>query len=373
MKIDKETKGTFLERINRFLVKVKVNGKAHFAYLPNPGRLLELLIKGRELILSKTGGGKFKYVVIGCIKDGYPVLLHTHLTNKIVRKLIEDKKIPFLKDYRVIQHEVPFNRSKFDFLLEKEEKEKLFLEVKTCTLFGKDVAMFPDAVSERGRRHLYELSQATEHGVKGGCLFVVMNPELKYFLPAYHIDFEFAKTFLQLRNKINLWAISVRFTNDFKEPEVVRELEIPYEIIEREAQDRGAYFLNVEVPSKKLKIGGLGKISFKKGSYIYVGSARKNLEARIRRHLRKRKRLRWHIDYLLETAKKVRAIPIRTSKDLECEIAQKLSSIADDKIDGFGAGDCSCSTHLFYFSEDPLKNENFINILTFFMLDKIVS
>jgi len=363
----------FLERINRFLVKVKIKDKESLAYLPNPGRLWELLVKGREVILSRNKKGKFPYIILGCVKDGYPVLLHTHLTNKIIKHLIEEGKIPFLRGYRVIKEEIRFHRSRIDFLLEKEEtKEKLFLEIKTCTLFGKDVAMFPDAISERGRRHLEELSELTNLGYKAGCLFVVMNPNVKYFLPAYHIDFEFAKTFLNLREKINLWAISLKFKGYLEEPDEVRELSIPYEIIEKEARNRGAYFLILETPPRKVRIGKLGEISFKSGFYVYVGSARANLFQRIKRHLRKRKKFRWHIDYLTGIAKRIRAIPIMTSKNLECEMAEKLSSITEEKIHGFGAGDCSCCTHLFYFSADPIENEKFLNVLTLFMLDSVI-
>jgi sugar fermentation stimulation protein A len=370
----KPVRGIFIERVNRFVVKVKIGGKTFPAYLPNPGRLWELLIEGREVLLGIAKRGKFPYILLGCIKNGHPVLLHTHLTNKIVKELIEEKKIPFLKPYRVLKEEVKLNASRFDFLLQNElSGEKLLLEVKTCTLFGKNVAMFPDAVTERGKRHLYELSEAGRHGYKGACLFVVMNPDVKFFLPAYHIDFEFSKAFMELRKKVNLWAISIKSKEDLSEFEMVRELDIPYHIIEREAQNKGAYFLILEIPyDRKIKTGGLGNIYFRKGFYVYVGSARRNLLQRTERHLKKRKKLRWHIDYLTGEAKNLKTILIRTSKDLECEMAEKLSYIADDKIHKFGAGDCGCPSHLFYFSHNPLKNENFINILYYFMLDRII-
>lgn len=366
-------KGIFLQRINRFVIKAKLGGKLVRAYLPNPGRLWELLIEGREVILSRAKRGKFPYIVLGCIKNGHPVLLHTHLTNKIVKDLIEKKRIPFLKGYRVLKEEMKLDNSRFDFLLENEDTgEKLLLEVKTCTLFGKNVAMFPDAVTKRGKRHLYELSCAEKYGYRGACLFVVMNPDVQYFLPAYHIDFEFSRAFMELRKKINLWAISLKSKDDLSSFEVVREVTIPYHIIEREAQNKGAYFLILKTPSRKIKTGGLGTIHFKKGFYVYVGSARRNLIQRARRHLKKRKKLRWHIDYLSREAKSLKLLLIRSSMDLECEMAGKLSSISEGMIPGFGSGDCRCPSHLFYFSSNPLKNENFINTFCYFMLDRIM-
>lgn len=366
-------RGIFVERVNRFLVKVNVKGKNFPAYLPNPGRLLELLVKGRKVIMRKNKMEKFPYTALFCMKDGNPVLLHTHLTKEIVKKLIEEKKISFLANYRVIKEEVRFDNSRFDLLLQKEGHKKLLLEVKTCTLFGKEVSMFPDAVSVRGRKHLYKLFEIAGLRYEAGCLFVVMNPYVKYFLPAYHIDPEFAKAFMEVRKKVHLWAISIRFSYDLRRVEEIKELKIPYNLIERENQNRGVYLLLLEITSpQKIVIGGLKEVPFKKGFYIYVGSAKRNLSQRIKRHLRKRKKLRWHIDYLTKIAKVIKTIPIRTSKNLECDIAKKLSLIAEGKICGFGAGDCSCETHLFYFSKNPFKNERFIEGLNFFMLDTIL-
>ena len=92
---------------------------------------------------------------------------------------------------------------------------------------------------------------------------------------------------------------------------------------------------------KNIKIGKLGKINFKKGYYIYVGSG--NL-ARIERHYKTKKKIKWHIDYLL---KKSRIIGFALSKKKECDVASKLSK-KFIPIEKFGCSDCTCKSHLFY-------------------------
>jgi len=98
----------------------------------------------------------------------------------------------------------------------------------------------------------------------------------------------------------------------------------------------------------KSKIGSLGKIKFDKGNYVYVGSALNNLEKRINRHLKTRKKKFWHIDYLLENRNvKIKDIFYKKSaKKEECAIAKKLSRIGEG-IKNFGSSDCSCKSHLF--------------------------
>ena len=93
---------------------------------------------------------------------------------------------------------------------------------------------------------------------------------------------------------------------------------------------------------KNIKIGKLGKINFKKGYYIYVGSAPSL--ARIERHYRRKKRVKWHIDHLL---KKARIIGFSLSRKKECGVARKLSKNFSS-ISRFGSSDCKCRSHLFY-------------------------
>lgn len=116
---------------------------------------------------------------------------------------------------------------------------------------------------------------------------------------------------------------------------------------------KGCYCLIINLEnSSKIKIGKLGKIDFEKGNYVYVGSAMNYLESRIRRHLRSEKKLHWHIDYLLKKAEVSDVIYNESTKKVECELSQYISSNANGITD-FGCSDCECESHLYYF-----KNRN---------------
>lgn len=110
----------------------------------------------------------------------------------------------------------------------------------------------------------------------------------------------------------------------------------------------GIYVLLVELAEdRKIRVGRLGGVPFKRGYYAYVGSGKTGLEKRIERHLRKEKRIRWHMDYLLRSARVVDVVAVETEKNLECKLAQELSNELEG-IKGFGSSDCSCPSHLFY-------------------------
>ena len=115
---------------------------------------------------------------------------------------------------------------------------------------------------------------------------------------------------------------------------------------------KGSYCLIIKMKkNKKIKIGKLGLIDFKKGFYVYVGSGMNNLEKRIERHLKRKKRIFWHIDYLLadEDAEIVRVLKKESEKKEECEIASKING---KPVPGFGCSDCKCGSHLFYFPDE---------------------
>ncbi|MDI6643198.1 MAG: GIY-YIG nuclease family protein [Candidatus Hodarchaeaceae archaeon] len=111
---------------------------------------------------------------------------------------------------------------------------------------------------------------------------------------------------------------------------------------------RGTYALLVHVPYElALSVGELGTISFKPGYYTYVGSALGGLEARVGRHLREEKKVRWHIDHLLLHARAVDVVVAQAEERKECAVAGELAKGLPG-IRGFGASDCKCESHLFY-------------------------
>ena len=125
-------------------------------------------------------------------------------------------------------------------------------------------------------------------------------------------------------------------------------------------KDSGVYSLIIKLgKDEEIKVGSLGKIKFKKGIYVYTGSALSGLRARIERHKRKKKKLFWHIDYLLasRSAEILEVIAIRTKERAECKLNQIFCSLPNAKIiKNFGCSDCKCKSHLVYFSEESLKD-----------------
>ncbi len=360
--------GRFLRRLNRFTCECLIGNKKMKAYLPNPGRLWELLLPNRILYLKKSDEkNNLPWVIYGVKKNNQFVLLHTSYTNKIVAELIRKRKISLLGNFKIVKREVKVDNHRIDFLLKRKNK-KIFLEVKSVTLFKDRLAMFPDAPTERGKKHLYFLSKN-----KGMILFVVYSPKVLYFLPDFHTDFSFSQTLYQLRKKIKIKAISLKVKENLNY-QFVNELKIPWKIFKKEAKDRGVYLIVGYLKrDKKISIGKLAKIKFKKGFYIYVGKAMNNLSKRIARHLRKNKKRRWHIDYLIDYLNNLRPIPIRTSQNLECPLAKDIKKIADSFVKDFGCSDCQCGSHLFYFQENPFLKERFVNLVLKYRLGQLIS
>jgi sugar fermentation stimulation protein A len=236
---------------------------------------------------------------------------------------------------------------------------------------GKKVAMFPDAVTERGTRHLRELAKISEAGVRAVALFIVHWPFAEVFMPDYHTDLNFSQTLLHIRNRVEVIPVSLRWEKDLSLSPKVRVLKIPWESIEKEAKDRGSYLLILNLKrARKITVGKLGEVQFRKGFYIYAGSAMANLSKRMERHRHLRKQHRWHIDDLRSAAEFHSVFAIRSSDRLECEIAEAVSKIAEWSIPRFGCTDCTCDTHLFGMSKDPLHSEDFHKLLQYFRMDR---
>ena len=124
---------------------------------------------------------------------------------------------------------------------------------------------------------------------------------------------------------------------------------------------KGCYCLIINLSKdSKIKIGKLGKIDFKKGYYVYVGSAMNSLTARLNRHLSNDKKLHWHIDYLLKNENsEISEILFNVSDEkIECELSQKISATG---INDFGCSDCECMTHLYYFENKKEAIEKVTN------------
>ena len=368
-------KALYLSRPNRFVLICRLMGKTVNAFLPNPGRLSELLLPDTPIYLEKTSNPNrsLRYTAVALEREGLRIVLHTHKTNEVARYLIESGSIPGLMNHEVVRAEVTHGNSRFDFLLRKGGHE-MFLEVKSCTLFSKKVAMFPDAVTARGKKHLEELTRLSEDGTSCAVLFLVHWPRAQVFLPDFHTDLEFARAMKDAKDKVRFFPVSVEWGEDLS---IVsgrtKVLPVLWEALEREVGDRGSYLILYHLPRKRLiEMGGLGKVSFRPGYYAYVGSAMKNLSQRVERHRRIRKKFHWHIDYFSNAAGFQASLPVRSEDDLECELASAISGISEWSVPGFGCSDCSCPSHLFGFSTDPISTRKFHDVLQYYRMDRLL-
>lgn len=371
-------RGVFVERPNRFLMRCAVPRYGTVeAFVANPGRMDELLFPGvTPVALTRVPADverRTRWTCVGCdTPDGEPLFLDTHRTNDVAAHLIDQALIPGLKGWRVEQREVPVGHSRFDLQLARGSR-RLFVEVKSCTLFGGEgVAMFPDAVTDRGRRHLEELAQMGSGGAASErpvVLFIVHSTHIRWFMPDYHTDLAFSRTFLAVRDRVRILPVGIRWNRDLSvAPESVR-VKIPWKFLDRHVDDRGAYLLLMRLRRpRRISIGQLGEHRFEAGSYIYVGSAMAHLSRRVERHLRRRKRHHWHIDDLRQVADDVAALPIRSAQRQECQLAASVSRYASIAMKGFGSSDCSCDSHLYYRAEPPMEDVEFHRILQQFRM-----
>ena len=119
---------------------------------------------------------------------------------------------------------------------------------------------------------------------------------------------------------------------------------------------KGSYILLIKLKANKIiKIGKLGKLFFKKGFYVYIGSAMKNLEKRLNRHLSNNKKYHWHIDYLLDESEILESYFKKNTIKEECKLANIFKEKLE-KIPGFGCSDCKCTSHLFYGKKFDILN-----------------
>jgi sugar fermentation stimulation protein A len=304
-------------------------------------------------------------------RDGMPVMLHTHHTNTVAAHLLREGRVPGLEGAEIARPEYRVGHSRFDFLLRKDGRDFL-LEVKSCTLFHDTLAMFPDAVSARATRHLLELEDLSRRGYGAGVLFVVHSPKARYFMPEHHTDLEFCRALLRVKEQVMIRAVSAEWTRDLTLAQRTRELIIPWDLVEREAHDRGNYIVVLGLPrDRRITVGSLGEVKFRKGYYLYAGSAKKDLGKRLARHQRLTKKHHWHIDHLRQHAEFIAGIPIRTSVDRECELAATLAKITDGQVPGFGCSDCACPSHLFSMDDDPFTSRAFSDLLLYFRMGKL--
>lgn len=184
--------GKFIERPNRFVAVVEIEGRSEVVHVKNTGRCRELLLPGAKVVLAEGGNPnrKTRYDLIGVWKQNLGwVNIDSQAPNAVVKEWLESGKSKFGKiDY--LKPEYTYGRSRVDFYLECG-KRRILLEVKGCTLEIGGKGYFPDAPTERGVKHLHELAGAVREGYEAYLVFVIAMPGVKKVWPniATHPEF----------------------------------------------------------------------------------------------------------------------------------------------------------------------------------------
>jgi len=198
MKYEKIKKGVFVFRPNRFIAQVKIENEKEpvTVHVKNTGRCRELLIPGVEIILEDcvdNPGRKTRYDLISVKKKNIGwVNIDSQAPNKVVKEWLETKNYDFIKP------EYVYGDSRIDFYMEKGN-EKYLMEVKGCTLEIDGTGYFPDAPTERGVKHLRELTKAAKEGYNALLAFVIQMEGISEVLPYTITDPEFGQALTEAK------------------------------------------------------------------------------------------------------------------------------------------------------------------------------
>ena len=182
MRYNKVVKGIFIERPNRFIAHVELEGRVEVCHVKNTGRCRELLVPGASVYLEEAANParKTRFDLIAVEKGGLLINMDAQAPNKVFGEWATAGK--FLPGMTLLRPEFTWEDSRFDFRLE-DERGAYFVEVKGVTLEEDGEVRFPDAPTERGVKHLRGLQRAVEQGGRGAVFFVVQMKGATRFRP----------------------------------------------------------------------------------------------------------------------------------------------------------------------------------------------
>jgi len=188
--------GTLIKRYKRFLADVKLDdGTEVVAHCTNSGSMKSCLENGAEVYLSPMDDlkrkTKFTWEMIKI--NGDWVGINTGNPNKLAFEAISAGIIPGLEGYTTVKREVKFGDSRFDIFAENKH-EKCFIEVKNVTLKEGNYALFPDAITIRGQKHLKTLMEVKKQGMRAVMLYIIQRSDVEFFAPAREIDAAYSET-----------------------------------------------------------------------------------------------------------------------------------------------------------------------------------
>ena len=218
MKYECVVRGTFLSRPNRFIAKVSINGKEETVHVKNTGRCREILIPGCTVYLekAKNPGRKTPYDLIAVekITENGTILINmdSQIPNAVAAEFLPLSGL--FPEGTVFRREVTYGCSRFDIYAENESA-KAFIEVKGVTLENDGLALFPDAPTERGVKHINELIEAKSKGYDACIMFIIQMENVHTFSPNRTMHPEFADALKKaFKAGVNILAYTCHITPD---------------------------------------------------------------------------------------------------------------------------------------------------------------
>ena len=194
-------RGSLRQRYKRFLADVTLpDGRQITAHCPNSGSMQGCCTPGRSVYLSHHPNPrrKLKYTWELIRMPDSLVGINTLIPNRLIEQSLRSGAIPELGGYATVNREVKISsRSRIDFVLERETEGRCIVEVKNCTLVEDGVAYFPDAVTQRGLKHLHELEALAASGNRSVMLYLIQRMDADLFRPAAHIDPAYTKALVK--------------------------------------------------------------------------------------------------------------------------------------------------------------------------------
>jgi len=204
-----------LERLNRFTVKIILNGMVQRAYINNTGRLLDYIVEGRKgFCIKHKRKMKTDCRLFAVREKNLAAIIDTQLQMKALEKTVELNLVPYLRGCRILKRNARLGSSLIDYLLKCNGK-KIYLEVKSAVLRNGKYATYPDCPSMRGRRHIAELTRHVKNGGHGVILFIAALPDIRAFKPNISADLEMSRLLIEARES----GVEIRAFELYYDPE----------------------------------------------------------------------------------------------------------------------------------------------------------
>lgn len=217
MKYKNIEEGVFLERLHRFGAMVSMEHGVEYVHVKNTGRCREILVPGARVFLEKSNNPDRKtgYSLISVYKGNMLINIDSQVPNEVVYDALLNREIDGFPKMKLLKREVSYGNSRFDIYYETFNGEKGFIEIKGVTLDVNGTAMFPDAPTVRGRKHLIELSEAAKSGFKVHVFFLIQYKPANIFVPNRTMDPAFADSLKSAYNSgVSVLAYDCHVTKD---------------------------------------------------------------------------------------------------------------------------------------------------------------